>query len=79
MAKRVVKLTFFDESVKKPLTFQMAKKFDIMPNIRRAKVTETTGELVLELEGGEQNLDKGLAFLKKEGVIVEPLVGDIVE
>ena len=73
MAKRVVKLTFLDESVKKPLTFQMAKKFDIMPNIRRAKVTETTGELVLELEGQEQNLDKGLAFLKKEGVIVEPL------
>lgn len=79
MAKRIVKLTFLDESVKKPLTFQMAKKFDIMPNIRRAKVTETTGELVLELEGEEQNLDKGLAFLKKEGVIVEPLVGDIVE
>ena len=79
MAKRVVKLTFLDESVKKPLTFQMAKKFDIMPNIRRAKVTETTGELVLELEGEEQNLDNGLAFLKKEGVFVEPLVGDIVE
>lgn len=79
MAKRVVKLTFLDESVKKPLTFQMAKKFDIMPNIRRAKVTETTGELVLELEGEERNLDMGIDFLKKEGVIVESLVGDIIE
>lgn len=79
MAKRVVKLTFLDESVKKPLTFQMAKKFDIMPNIRRAKVTETTGELVLELEGEERNLDNGISFLKKEGVIVESLVGDIIE
>lgn len=79
MAKRVVKLTFLDESVKKPLTFQMAKKFDIMPNIRRAKVTETTGELVLELEGEERNLDMGIEFLKKEGVIVESLVGDIIE
>lgn len=79
MAKRVVKLTYLDESVKKPLTFQMAKKFDIMPNIRRAKVTETTGELVLELEGEERNLDMGIEFLKKEGVIVESLVGDIIE
>lgn len=79
MAKRVVKLTFLDESVKKPLTFQMAKKFDIMPNIRRAKVTETTGELVLELEGEERNLDMGIEFLKKEGVIVESPVGDIIE
>ena len=79
MAKRIVKLTFMDEAVKKPLTFQMAKKYNIMPNIRRAKVTETIGELVLELEGQDEDLDKGIDFLKKEGVIVEAIVGDIVE
>ncbi len=79
MAKRVVKLTFLQKLVKEPLTFQMAKKFDIMPNIRRARVTEKTGELVLELEGKDTDLDKGIDFLKKAGVIVEPVVGDIVE
>lgn len=79
MAKRIVKLTFQQELVKKPITFQMAKKFNIMPNIRRAKVTEKAGELVLELEGEERDLDKGVEFLKKSGVIVEPIVGDIVE
>ncbi len=79
MAKRIVKLTFPPDLVKAPLTFQMAKKFDIMPNIRRAKVTENTGEMVLELEGKEEDLDKGVAFLKKAGVIVEPVVGNIVE
>lgn len=79
MAKRIVKLTFLEDKVKKPLTFQMAKKFDIMPNIRRAKVTEEIGELVLELDGKEENLVKGLEYLKKQGVIVEPIVGDIVE
>lgn len=79
MARRIVKLTFQQKLVKEPLTFQMAKKFDIMPNIRRAKVTEKIGELVLELEGKEADLDKGIEFLRKEGVIVEPVVGDIVE
>ena len=79
MAKRIVKLTFPQQLVKKPLTFQMAKKFDIMPNIRRAKVTETIGEMVLELDGESENLEKGVAFLKKQGVIVEPIVGDIIE
>jgi len=79
MAKRIVKLTFLKESVKKPLTFQIAKKYNIMPNIRRGKVTETIGELVLELDGQEKDLDKGLQFLKRAGVIVEPIVGDIVE
>ena len=79
MAKRVVKLTFLKELVKEPLTFQMAKKFNIMPNIRRAKVTETIGELVLELEGKEQDLDNGIEFLKKAGVIVESVVGNVIE
>ena len=79
MARRVVKLTFLKELVKEPLTFQMAKKFNIMPNIRRAKVTETIGELVLELEGKEQDLDNGIEFLKKAGVIVESVVGNVIE
>lgn len=79
MAKRIIKLTFPPDLVKQPLVFQMAKKFDIMPNIRRARVTENTGEMVLELEGKEADLDSGVAFLKKAGVIVEPVVGNIVE
>ena len=79
MAKRIVKLTFPQKLIKEPLTFQLAKKYNIMPNIRRAKVTEKIGELVLELEGKEENLNKGVGFLKKAGVIVEPVVGDIVE
>ncbi|MCM8770564.1 MAG: ferredoxin [Candidatus Omnitrophica bacterium] len=79
MAKKVVKLTFPQRLIKQPLTFQMAKKYNVMPNIRRAKVTETVGELVLELEGRQKDLEKGLEFLSKKGVIVEPIVGDIVE
>ncbi|TAN59604.1 ferredoxin, partial [bacterium] len=78
MAKRVVKLTFPQDLVKEPLTFQMAKKYNILPNIRRAKVTETSGELVLELEGKEEDLDKGVEFLKKAGVIVESVVGNVL-
>ncbi len=79
MAKRIVKLTFLGEAVKKPLTFQMAKKYNIIPNIRRAKVTETTGEIVMVLEGKPGDLEKGITFLKRQGVVVEPVVGDIVE
>lgn len=79
MAKKIIKLTFPQKLVKEPLTFQMAKKYNIMPNIRRAKVTETIGEMVLELEGEQKDLEKGVDFLKKEGVIVEPIVGDVVE
>lgn len=79
MAKRIVKLTFPKKLIKEPLTFQMAKKFEVIPNIRRAKVTEDVGEIVLELEGKEESLDKGIEYLIKKGVIVDPVVGDIIE
>ncbi len=59
MAKKLVKLTFPQKLIKEPLTFEMAKKYNIMPNIRRAKVTEQIGELVLELEGKDQDLISG--------------------
>jgi ABC-type methionine transport system ATPase subunit len=57
----------------------MAKKYDVMPNIRRARVTETVGEMVLEIEGTEENLEKGIKSLKDQGVVVEIVEGNIVE
>ncbi len=57
----------------------MAKKFDVIPNIRRAKITETVGEVVLELDGSGENLDAGIKHLREQGVIVEMVEGDILE
>jgi ABC-type methionine transport system ATPase subunit len=73
-----LKLTFPQELIKEPVIFTMAKKFDIMPNIRRAKVAESVGEVVLELEGEEKRLEEGLAYLRDRGVKVEAVEGSDV-
>lgn len=77
--KKRVKLTFPQHLIKEPVIFTMAKRYDVMPNIRRARVTETVGEMVLELEGSEENLDKGIQSLRDQGVEVELVEGDIIE
>lgn len=77
--KKKVKLTFPQHLIKEPVVYTMAKKFDVMPNIRRAKVTETVGEMVLELEGTEENLNAGIEYMRKQGVEVELAEGDIIE
>ena len=79
MAKRVVQLIFPQRLIKKPVVYTMAKKFDVIPNIRRAKVTESVGEMVLELEGSRENLDKSVRYLTQQRIKVEPVVGDIIE
>jgi ABC-type methionine transport system ATPase subunit len=78
MNKRI-RLTFPQHLIKEPVIFRMAKKYDVMPNIRRARVTETVGEMVLELEGSEKDLEKGMQSLKDQGINVELIEGDIVE
>jgi hypothetical protein len=57
----------------------MAKNYDIMPNIRRARVTDTVGEMILELEGTEENLEKALNALQNQGVQVQLIEGDVIE
>jgi ABC-type methionine transport system ATPase subunit len=79
MAKKMVHLIFPQKLIKKPLIYTMAKKYNVVPNIRRAKVTETVGEVTLELSGTKKDLEKGRKYLERAGVKVEPLVGDIVE
>ena len=78
MAKRQVTLIFPQHLIKEPVIYTMAKDCEVIPNIRRAKVTESVGEMTLELEGGDENIKKGLAFLEKKGIKVEPIVGDVV-
>lgn len=79
MAKKRVVLTFPQKLIKKPAIYTMAKKFDVMPNIRRARITEKVGEVTLELSGSKENLEKGIKYLRKQGIKVKPLTKDIVE
>jgi len=73
VAVKRIKLTFPQELIKEPVIFTMAKKFEVMPTIRRAKVMENVGEVVLELEGSDTGLEQGIAYLKERGVKVEPV------
>ena len=79
MPKKMVHLVFPQELIKEPAIYTMAKKYKVIPNIRRAKITETVGEVTLELEGTGENLDKAIKYLEKINIKVEPVVGDIVE
>lgn len=76
--KRRVRLTFPQNLIKEPVIFTMAQQFKIVPNIRRARVTETIGEMVLELEGAEEDLEKGIQWLKEKGLDIELIEGDII-
>lgn len=77
--KKRVKLIFPQHLVREPIIFTMARNYNVMPNIRRARVTDTVGEMVLELEGEQEDLEKGLKALRSQGVEVEFIETDAAE
>jgi ABC-type methionine transport system ATPase subunit len=77
--KKRVKLTFPQQLIKEPVIFSMARQFNVIPNIRRARVTETVGEMILEFEGEDGDLEKGMQWLKEMGIEVELIEGDVLE
>ena len=79
MVKMKAKFTFPTDLVTEPVIYGLGKSFDVITNIRRADVTETQGWVILELEGEEEQINRGLAWVSKTGVRVDPIVGDIVE
>ncbi len=74
-----VRLTFLDRLIKEPVVYQLGKKFDIVTNIRRADIQEGIGWVILELEGEDAEIDRGLDWARTVGVRVDPALGDLVE
>lgn len=79
MAKARVKFTFPPKLIKDPIIYLVGKNFKLTTNIRRAEVEENKGWVILELEGEEAEIKKGLDWVAKQGVRVDPVTGDVVE
>jgi len=79
MANRRVKFTFPTELIKEPVIHQLGQQFKLVTNIRRADVREDMGWVILELEGEEAEIDRGIQWVSSQGVRVDPVGGDIVE
>ena len=79
MVKRQVMFTFPEELIKEPIIYNLSQQFRVVTNIRRADVTEDRGWVVLELEGEEEDIEQGIAWVTSKGVRVDPVIGDVVE
>ena len=73
-----VRLTFPPALIQEPIVYRLVKDFDIVINIRRADVKADQGWVLLELEADEATLQRGVAWLKAQGVQVDPIESDVV-
>ncbi len=76
---RRVYLTYNQTLCTRPIIYEIVKKFDVVPNIRCASITEDVGIMGVELSGKRDAVEKALDYCKKQGVKVDPIEMNVVE
>jgi L-aspartate semialdehyde sulfurtransferase ferredoxin len=72
-------VSFPEELVDRPLIYEIIKKFDVVPNIRRANVEGRSGWLILEVNGEQEQLDGAIGYFEGLGCTVNRMEGDVLE
>ena len=72
---RIIRLSFLEDSAKKPIVSKVIRNFNIDVNILSGNINKlqlsSVGHLILELIGDDIEIDKALLFLENENVHVE--------
>lgn len=66
-------LAYPPKRIQEPLIWELARRFEIVTNIRQASVTDQLGIVCLEVSGTRKAVDDGVRWLKRKGVSVEPV------
>ncbi len=74
MSSRRVVLNFPPHLIDQPITYHLIRDYDLKVNILRARITPNEwGQMVVDINGNGENLERGLAYLAETGVVVQPL------
>ncbi len=72
-----LQLIYPEELVKEPVLCMVCKNFDVILNIRTAKVSADTGILSVEIDGEADEIERAIKFIEEKGVNVQPIEGQI--
>lgn len=79
MAVQRLRFTFPTDLIKEPVIYLIGQQFEVITNIRMADVDESTGWVILELEGNADEIARSVAWAESRGVRVDPITGDVIE
>lgn len=79
MSRSRLHLSFPEPLVERPVIYEAANRFGVVPNIRRANVETHSGWVILELTGEQTAIDDAVTWFSEVGVVVNRMEGDVLE
>ena len=69
--------TFPQELISEPIiSHTLGEKFEVVPNIRAASITDAMALVAVEIEGERDAIESSVSYLKEIGVKVEEITED---
>jgi len=77
MKKRII-LRFKRNTIDKPIVYKLVKDYNLIFNILRANILpRAESMMVMEIEGTDENFNKGIEYLRGLNINTEPIEQDI--
>ena len=72
-------IRFPEDKIRQPIIYQIGREYNVVTDVRRADVRETTGWADVELSGETAEIERAIEGLRKKGCVVDPIELNVVE
>ncbi|HSA85494.1 MAG TPA: NIL domain-containing protein [Nitrospira sp.] len=72
-------IRFPEDKVRQPIIYQIGREYNVVTDVRRADVRETTGWADVEFSGDTAEIERAVAGLRAKGCGVDPIELNVVE
>ena len=72
-------IRFPEEKIRQPIIYQIGREYNVVTDVRRADVRDTTGWADVEFTGDTAEIERAIAGLRAKGCVVDPIELNVVE
>lgn len=73
-----IQLTYPSDRIQEPILYELARRFHLKFNVRRADIDAGIGWVQLMLEGERSEIEAAIEWVEAQGIRADPVEGDIV-
>ncbi|MDF0665582.1 MAG: NIL domain-containing protein [Nitrospira sp.] len=72
-------IRFPEDKIREPIIYQIGREYNVVTDVRRADVRDTTAWADVELSGDTGEIERAVAGLRAKGCVVDPIELNVVE
>jgi len=72
-------IRFPEDKIREPIIYQIGREYNVVTDVRRADIRDTTGWADVELSGDTVEIERAVVGLRAKGCVVDPIELNVVE